>query len=65
MAKYKIVAYKRASYCGGRNDNFNPITCKGKIVIPVILQSYVLNLYHTYLLHSGMFRMLEMIHQHF
>ena len=36
--------------------NLNLITCEDNIVIPLILQSYVLHWYHTYPLHTRMDR---------
>ena len=53
-AKYEMVMYQKGSFRGGSNINLNLITCKDRVVIPSILQSYVLHWYHTYLLHPGM-----------
>ena len=53
MEKYTTSKHKISSFCGGNNTNFNLITCEDKIFIPLILQSYVLNRYHKYLLHKG------------
>ena len=41
--KYKDGTYHKGSFSGGRNIDFNLITCKDKIVIPSKLQSYVLH----------------------
>ena len=57
MAKLKIVQYKCGSVFGVSNNNFNLLTCEYKIVIPLTLQKYVLNWYHTYLLHPVLDRM--------
>ena len=40
-AKYNNRTYKNGSSCGGSNMNFNLITCKGKMYVELILQSYV------------------------
>ena len=64
MAKYKTSRYKSVSICGDSNNNFNIIMCEEKIIIPLILQSYVLNWYHTYILHPGLDRTEAMIRQH-
>ena len=37
--------------------------CEGKIFIPLILQSYILNWHHKYLLHPGMDIMWAVIRQ--
>ena len=50
--------------CGGGKER--QLICKnGKIVIPDALQKYVLNWYHTYLLHLGINRTKSTIAQHF
>ena len=41
-AKYENGTYQNGSFCGGCNIDLRLITCKGKIVIPSKLQSYVL-----------------------
>ena len=64
MEKYKEGKYKTGYFCGGNNIYLNLITCEDKIVIPPILQSYVLHWYHTYLLHPGMDRTEAMNIQH-
>ena len=63
-AKYKDGTYHKGSFCGGINIDIKLITCKDKIVIPSILQSYVVHWYYTYFLHPGMARMEAMIFQH-
>ena len=45
--------------------NLNLIPCEGKIVIPSIIQNYVLHWYHTYLLYPVMYRTEAMILKHF
>ena len=65
MAKYYQGMYKNGSFCGGSNININLIICEGKIIIPLMLQIYVLKRYNTYLLHPGMDRREEIICQHF
>ena len=56
--------YQKCSFCGGINVRINHIMCKDKVVIPSIIQSYVLNWYHTYLLHPLMDITEAMIRQH-
>ena len=46
--------YQKGSFCGGINININLITCEDNIFIPAIFQGFVLNWYHTYLLHPVM-----------
>ena len=42
------------------------LICKnGKIVVPKILQKYVVNLYHTYIFHPGTERTYSTISQHY
>ena len=52
----KWVRTKKAILCGVININLNLITCEDKIAIPLILQSYLLHWYRTYLLPTGMDR---------
>ena len=59
-----MVRTIRVIFRGGSNIDPKLKTCEDKIVIPSKLHSYVLNWYHTYLLHPGMDRTEEMIHQH-
>ena len=42
MDKYEICRYKIGPFCGGSNTNLNLITCNDNIVVPFILQRYVL-----------------------
>ena len=49
MAKYKNGKYKSDSFCWGSNIYFNLIKCEDKIVIPLILQNYILNCYNMYI----------------
>ena len=58
-----MVTYHKYSFRGGSNINIIIITCDDNIVIPSILQSYVLHWYHTYLLHPLMNRTEVTIHQ--
>ena len=64
MANYKDGTYDKYYFCGGSNINLNFITCEDNIFIPTMIQSYVLNWYHMYLLHPGMGRMEAKIIQH-
>ena len=64
IAKYKTGTYHKGSFHGGSNIDIKLITCKDKIGIPSIPQSYILHWYHTYLLHPGMDRTEAMIHQY-
>ena len=43
FSKYKEGAYKKGYFCGGSNIYHNPLKCDYNIIIPPILQSYVLN----------------------
>ena len=43
MAKYTSGAYQKGYFCWGSNINLNLIICEVKIVIPSIIQSYVLH----------------------
>ena len=60
-AKYKDHTYQKGSFLGGSNTDLKIIMCKYNILIPSILQIYVVYWYHTYLLHPGMDRTEEMI----
>ena len=53
FSKYKEGAYIKGSFHGGSNIYHNLIKCDDKIVIPPIMQSYILHWYHYYLLHPG------------
>ena len=61
IAKYKNSIYHKGYFRGGSNIDLSLIMCKDNIVIPSILQSYVLHWYHIYLLHPGMDRTKAMI----
>ena len=65
MDKYEIGTYKAGYFIRRSNINLKLITSRGKIIIPLILRIYVLHWYHMYLLHPGMYRMEEILHQHF
>ena len=56
MDKYKEVTYQAVTFSGVSNIYLNHKTCKDKIVIPPILQSYILHWYHTYIIHPVMVR---------
>ena len=64
MAKYKEGTYRKCPFCGGINIDLNLIMCEDHIFIPSILQSYVFNWYHMYLLHPRMDIMEAMICKH-
>ena len=55
--------YQTKTFRGGGKE-YLLITQDGKIVVPKVLQQYVLNWYHTYLLHPGANRTEECIRQH-
>ena len=62
--KLKRAIYQTETFCGGKKKR--QLICKnGKIVIPDALQKYVLNWYHTYLLHPGSDHTERTIAQHF
>ena len=50
--KIKRANYHTEYFCGDRNK-FMLICKNDKIVVPKILQKYVVSWYHTYLLHPG------------
>ena len=50
----KMVRTIKVIFHGVSNNNLKLTTCEDKIVIPEILQSYVLHWYHKNLLHTGM-----------
>ena len=58
------VRTKKGYFHGGSIIYPNLIMCEDKVVIPSILQSYVLHWYHTYILHPRMDRTEAMIFQH-
>jgi len=60
----KNNGYHTESFRGG-GKSIELICYNKKIVIPTALQKYVLNWYHTYLLHPGSTRTEETIKQHF
>ena len=60
----KNNGYHTESFRGG-GKSIELICYNSKIVIPTALRKYVLNWYHTYLLHPGSTRMEETIKQHF
>ena len=65
MAKYKYGTYQNVYFRGVSYIDLNLITREDKIVIPSILQGYILHRYHTYLLHPGMDRTYAVVCQHF
>ena len=54
MAKCKYVTYHTGSYRGGSKIYINLIRCEDNIVIPSILQIYLLHCYHKYILYPIM-----------
>ena len=52
--------YKKGSFSGGRNT-IKLVTFKDKIVIPQLLQKYVVKWYNTYILNPGLDRTEAMI----
>ena len=64
LDKYKDGTYQKCSFREGSNINPNLITCEDNIFIPSIIQSYVFNWHHTYLLHPEMDRTEAIITQH-
>ena len=64
MAKYNMGTYNTGYFCGESNIYLNLITCTDNVVILSILQSYVLYLYHMYILHPEMDISEAMICQH-
>ena len=63
IAKYKNGAYRKCFFLVDSNTDLKLLICKDKIVIISEIQSYVLNCYHTYLLHPIMNRTEENIYQ--
>ena len=63
MDKYENSIFKTGSFCGVINVNINLITCEDKNNIPLMLQTYALYWYHTYLFFPGMDEM-ELIIPH-
>ena len=63
-AKCKYGTYHKGSFRGGSNIGLKLIPYKDHIVIPSILQIYVVHWYHMYLLHPGTDRTEAMIRQH-
>ena len=61
MANFITGKYKCGSFSGGSNNNFNLITCKDNSFISLILQRYVLNWYHMYILNPELDWMEAMI----
>ena len=43
LAKYKEGTFQKGYFCGVININLNLITCEDNIVIPSIIQSYILH----------------------
>ena len=64
MAEYEDGTHHKGSLYRGSDIDLNLITCKNNIVIPSIVQSYVLHWYHRYLLHPGMDRTEATIRQY-
>ena len=57
LSKYKDGTYHTGYFHGESNIYLNLIKCEDNIVIPSIIQRYILHWYHTYLPHPGMDRM--------
>ena len=51
--KINCAKYQKGSFHGGRNT-IELVTYKNKVLIPQKLQKYVVNWYHTYILHPGL-----------
>ena len=64
VEKLKFANYHTKYFCGGRNT-FMLIYKNDKIVVPTILQKYVVHLHHTYILHPGTERIEDTISQHY
>ena len=64
MDKYKDTMHHKGSFSGVSNIYYILITCEDKIVIPEIIQSYVLHWYHMYILCTGIDRTEGMIFQY-
>ena len=63
VEKLKRANYHTKYFSGGGNTSM--LICKNnKIFVPKILQKYVVNWYHTYLLHPGMYCIEATISQH-
>ena len=65
MATFKTNRYKSGYFSRGSDNNSNLIMCWDKIVIMLILQSYIFNWYNTYLLHYVLDITEEIISQFF
>ena len=65
MAKYEKVIYKTGYLYVGININIYLITFEDNIVVPSVIQRYLLHWYHTYLLHLVMDRTEAVIPQTF
>ena len=63
MERLNSVEYVKGSFRGGRNT-INFATFNDKIVIPQLLQRYVVKWYHMYLLHKLLDRTEAMIFKH-
>ena len=64
MAKYSMGEYQECPFHGGSNILLKLVTCKDKVIFPLILQNFVLNWYHTYIIHPVTDRTESMIRQH-
>ena len=62
LEKLKCEIYIKGSFCGVRNT-IKLVTYKDRIVVPHKFQKYILKLYQTYLLHSGLDQIEAMICQ--
>ena len=63
MDKYEYGPYHKSYFLGGSNVDLTVITCEDKLVIPSILQKWVLHWWRMYLLNLGMYRTEAIIRQ--
>ena len=63
IEKLKYTKYQKGYFCRSCNT-IKLATYKEKIDIPQKLKNYIVKWYHTYLLHSVLYRMEKMILQH-
>ena len=65
MSKLKFTTTTKIHYFFVEGDTFhNLIMCKHKQLLFKKIQEYLVNWYHTYILHTGLEKMEEMIRQH-
>ena len=61
VVKYKVGTHQKCYFRGGSNIVFDLIMCEDNNVITLILHSYLLHCYRTYLLYTGTYRTEVMI----